>query len=141
MWKLWIIASGIFLILESITTGFLIFWFAIGCIFALVTSLITESIVAQTTVFIITSTISIFATRKLCNKFLQNNKPNTINTTVGKVGKVTVTINPIDGVGQVKVAGETWSAMSEKGEVIKEGTKVKVNSQAGVKVVVVPVED
>lgn len=141
MWKLWIIAAGIFLIFESITTGFLMFWFAIGCMFALVTSLITKSIVAQTTVFVVTSTISIFATRKLCNKFLQNNKPNTINTTVGKVGKVTVTIDPINGVGQIKVAGETWSAISEKGEIIKEGTKVKVNNLTGVKAVVVPIED
>ena len=38
MWKLWVISAGLFLILESITTGFLVFWFAIGSIFAMIVS-------------------------------------------------------------------------------------------------------
>lgn len=139
MWKLWIISAGLFLILESITTGFLVFWFSIGSLFALVTSFITDSIVAQATVFIISSTILIFTTRKFTDKFQKDDKPVSTNSIIGKEGKVTITIDPLNNKGQIKVGGETWSALSENDTVISEGTKILVQSIQGVKAVVTPI--
>ena len=49
-------------------------------------------------------------------------------------GIVTKDIDPIEGKGQVKVIGQVWSAKSE--HPISEGTKVKVLSLEGVKIVV-----
>ena len=138
MWKVWVIAAGLFLILESITTGFLVFWFAIGSVFAMIVSFFTDNLIIQGTTFIISSTILIFATRKLVNFFLKNDKPNGVNSFVGKTGKVIVDIIPIDGKGQVKVGGETWSAISENEEEIKEGTEVIITNIIGVKAVVTP---
>lgn len=138
MWKLWIISAGVFLILESITTGFLVFWFAIGSLFAMVVSLFSENIILQATTFVISSTILIFATRKFCDKFLKNNKPNIVNSMSGKVGKVTVDIVPIDGKGQVKIGGEVWSAISEDNSTISKDTEVIVKKIDGVKAVVAP---
>ena len=138
MWKLWIISAGVFLILESITTGFLVFWFAIGSLFAMVVSFFTENIILQSTTFVITSTILIFATRKFCDRFLKNNKPNVVNSMSGKVGKVTVDIVPIDGKGQVKIGGEVWSAISEDSSTISKDTEVIVKKIDGVKAVVMP---
>ena len=80
MWKIWIILAGLFLILESITTGFLVFWFSIGSLISMVVSLFVDSIVAQTTVFIISSCILIFTTRKFCDKFLNNKDSDKINS-------------------------------------------------------------
>ena len=110
MWKIWLIIAGIFLIIESATTGVLVFWFSVGALVALVSSFFIESIITQTYIFLIVSTVLIFATRKFCNKFLKNDAPETINTIVGKVGTVTTDIDPIKAVGQVKIGGETWSA-------------------------------
>lgn len=139
MWKLWVIAAGLFLILESITTGFLVFWFSIGSVFAMIVSFFTDNIIIQASTFIITSTILIFATRKLANCFLKNNKPNNVNSSVGKLAKVTVDIIPMENQGQIKIGGETWSAISEDEEAkIEKGTEVIVTKITGVKAVVRP---
>lgn len=138
MWKLWVILSGLFLILESITTGFLVFWFSVGSVFAMIVSFFTDSIVIQTTTFIISSTILIFATRKFVNMFLKQDKPNNINSFVGKIGKVTEDIIPLDNKGQIKVGGENWSAISETNETIPKDTEVIVTKITGVKAVVKP---
>lgn len=138
MWKFWVISAGLFLILESITTGFLVFWFSIGSIFAMIISFFTDNIIVQTSSFLISSMILIFTTRKFCNFFLKNNKPNNVNSMQGKIGKVTVDIVPIDGAGQVKVGGETWSAISENSNTITKDTEVIVKKIDGVKLVVSP---
>ncbi len=134
MWKVWLIIAGIFLIIESATTGFLVFWFSVGALIALVCSFFIESVITQTSIFLVTSTILIFATRKFCNKFLNNDAPETINTIVGKVGTVTVDIDPIKAVGQVKIGGESWSATAEAP--IEKGAEIVVEKVQGVKAVV-----
>ena len=63
MWYIWLILAGVFLIIEIMTVGFLIFWLSIGSLFAMITSLFTDNIVIQTTVFVISSTILIFVTK------------------------------------------------------------------------------
>jgi membrane protein implicated in regulation of membrane protease activity len=138
MWKFWVISAGLFLILESITTGFLVFWFAIGSVFAMIISFFTDNIIIQSSTFLISSAILIFTTRKFCNIFLKNDKPNNVNSVIGKIGKVTVNIVPIDGTGQVKIGGEVWSAISENSSNIPKDTEVIVKEINGVKVVVMP---
>ena len=138
MWKIWVIAAGLFLILESITTGFLVFWFAIGSVFAMIVSFFTDNLIIQSSTFIISSTILIFATRKFVNLFLKNDKPTSVNSFIGKTGKVIVDIIPIDNQGQIKIGGETWSAISENDQKIEKGTEVIVTNITGVKAVVKP---
>ena len=43
MWQIWLIIAGICLIIEIITTGFLVFWFSIGALLAMITSLFTNN--------------------------------------------------------------------------------------------------
>ena len=68
MWQIWLIVAGFFLILEIITTGFLVFWFSIGALIAMCTSFFIESIIAQTAIFLISSTILLFSTKKFVQK-------------------------------------------------------------------------
>ncbi len=138
MWKFWVIISGLFLILESITTGFLVFWFSVGSVFAMIVSFFTDSIIIQATTFIISSTILIFATRKFVNLFLKQDKPNNVNSDVGKIGKVIADIIPLENKGQIKVGGEVWSATSENNEIIKQDTEIVITKISGVKAVVKP---
>lgn len=97
MWQIWLIIAGICLIIEIMTVGFLIFWFAIGAFLAMVTSLFTSNLIIQTSVFIITSTILIFATKPLVQKFVKNKNEIKTNvySTVGKTGIVTKEIDSI----------------------------------------------
>ncbi len=87
MWKIWLILAGVFLILETITTGFLVFWFSIGSLIAMCVSFFIDSVIAQTTVFVISSTILIFATRKFCDKFSKEKNNNIVNSISGKIRK------------------------------------------------------
>ena len=69
MWQIWLIISGVCLIVEIMTVGFLVFWLAIGALFAMITSFFTDNIFIQTLVFVITSTLFILATRPIVKKF------------------------------------------------------------------------
>ena len=65
MWYIWLILAGVFVIGEVLTSGFLIFWLALGSLIAMAVSFLTDSIIIQTTVFLISSVILILATKPL----------------------------------------------------------------------------
>lgn len=138
MWQSWLILSGIFFVIEMATVGFLMFWFAIGALFAMVVSFFTPNIAIQTTVFVVSSTILLFFTRKFLNKF--SKKENEIQTNaysiIGKKGIVTKDIDPIEGKGQIKVGTEIWSAKSADNRKIETGIEVEILEIDGVKAVV-----
>lgn len=141
MWCLWLIAAGIFFIIEIATVGFLIFWLGIGALFAMITSFITDSIVAQTIVFVVTSSILIPLTKPLADKFTGKKTIATNSySLINKHGIVLVDINSIEGTGQVKVNGEIWSAKSENELIINKDTEIKVISIDGVKLIVSPIK-
>ena len=133
MWKIWLIISGICLIVESFTLGFFVFWFSIGAILALITSLFTTNIIIQSTVFVITSTLLLLLTKPLIKKFVKTpkTKPTNVYSIIGKEGIVLETIDSINGTGKVKVNGELWSAISDSN--IEKNEKIKVISVNGVK--------
>lgn len=83
------------------TVGFLIFWFAIGALLAMVASLFTTNIIIQTSVFVISSTILIFATKPFVQKFVTNK--NEIKTNVySTVGKTGIVIKNIDSIEKAR---------------------------------------
>lgn len=133
MWKMWLLISGICLIIESFTLGFFVFWFSIGAIFALITSLFTQNIIIQSTVFIITSTLLLLLTKPLIKNFVKTpkTKPTNVYSIIGKEGIVLETIDSLNGTGKVKVNGELWSAISDSN--IEKDEKIKVISVNGVK--------
>lgn len=140
MWQVWLILAGMFLIIEIISVGFLVFWFSIGALIAMVASLFIKSIVAQATIFVISSAILLFVTRPFVSKITQ--KDEVVKTNVysieGKVAKVVVNVDPIEGKGQIKVDGETWSAKSYNDTVIPKDTEVLIEKVDGVKAIVKP---
>lgn len=142
MWQIWLIISGVCLIIEIMTAGFLIFWFAIGALLAMITSLFTNNLVIQTSVFVISSTILIFATKPLVQKFVgnKNDIKTNVYSTVGKTGIVTKSIDSIQCLGQVKVEGETWSAIGLNDMNISQGTEVEIKEIKGVKAIVAPIQ-
>lgn len=140
MWQIWLIIAGICLVAEIITVGFLIFWFSIGALIAMVVSFFTTNIIIQTTVFIISSTILIFATKPFVKKFSKDE--DTVKTNVysiiGKTGIVTQEIDSVHSKGQIKVDGEVWSATSNEDLIIPENSEVEILEVKGVKVIVAP---
>lgn len=140
MWQFWLILAGFFLIIEIINVGFLIFWFAVGSLIAMVASLFISNVIVQATIFLISSVILLFATRPFVAKVTK--KDEVVKTNVysieGKTAKVVQDVNPIEGQGQIKVNGELWSAKSYNDTFIPKDTEVTVESVDGVKAIIKP---
>ncbi len=141
MWKLWLLISGICIIIESFTMGFFVFWFSIGALFALIVSLFTQNLFIQSAVFVISSTLLLLFTKPLIKKMVktQKTKPTNVYSIIGKEGIVLEKIDSLNSTGKVKVNGELWSAISD--EDIEKDTIVKVLSVNGVKLKVQKVAD
>ena len=141
MWQIWLIIAGVCLVIEIMTTGFLVFWLAIGALISMIVSLFTDSILIQTAVFVISSAILIFATKPFVKKFAKTKdvKTNAFSI-IGQNGIVTKEIDSINAKGQVKIDGETWSAVGKDDIDIPKGTEVEVLEIKGVKAVVTPVK-
>ena len=141
MWSFWLIAAGIFFIVEIATVGFLIFWLGIGSLLAMITSFITDNIFIQTIVFVVSSCILIPLTKPLADKFAgKETIPTNSYSLINKRGIVIQDIDSIKGVGQVKVNGEIWSAKTEDDSKIVKNTEVEVLKIDGVKLIVSPVK-
>ena len=141
MWQIWLVIAGVCLVIEIMTAGFLVFWLAIGALISMIVSLVTDSILIQTAVFVISSAILIFATKPFVKKFAKtkNVKTNAFSI-IGQNGIVTKEIDSINAKGQVKIDGETWSAVGKDDMDIPKGTEVEVLEIKGVKAVVTPVK-
>lgn len=142
MWQIWLIIAGVCLIAEIFTVGFLIFWFSIGALIAMIVSFFTTNIIIQTSVFIISSTILIFATKPFVKKFQkdEDNVKTNVYSIIDKVGIVTEEIDSIHSKGQIKVAGEVWSAISNTDTIIPKNSEVKILEVKGVKAIVLPIK-
>ena len=144
MWQFWLIASGIFFIAEIITTGFLVFWLGVAGLITMCVSFFTDNLMIQASIFVILSAVLILATKPFVKKFV-NKKGNTEKTNafsiIGKTAIVIKDIDSINGVGQIKVDGEVWSAEGINGSNIEKGTKVEVKEIDGVRAIVTPISN
>lgn len=140
MWQIWLIIAGLFFIGEIITVGFLIFWFGVGALIAMIVSFFTSNIIIQTSVFVVSSAILLFATKPFVKKFVDV-KPTKTNA-YSIIGKKAIVLKEINShaVGQIKIKGEVWSAESENDETILEGTEVEITQIKGVKAIVSPIK-
>lgn len=139
MWQIWLIAAGVFLVLEIFTVGFLVFWLGIGCLLAMLVSFVTDSVIIQTAVFVLSSGLLIFATKPLVKKLSQ--KDNAKTNVYSLTGKKAIVIEDIDwatGSGQIKIEGQVWSAKTKEQVNIPKGTEVEIESIEGVKAFVRP---
>ena len=132
-------SAGVFFVAELMTVGFMLFWFGIGAIFAMIASFFTDNLIIQTSIFVVSSTILLFFTKPFLKKFSVKKEDETLTNAfsiIDKTGIVTKDINPETESGLIKVGSEIWSAKSTDNSFIEKGTKVKVLSINGVKAVV-----
>lgn len=134
---IWLIACGIMLVLEIFTVSFFLFFPGIAAFIAFICAILGASTQAQIIVFISSTILMIAFIRPLVTRIFKT-KDTQMNSqsVIGKNAIVLRTINNINKTGQVKVAGEVWSAISSDDETIEIDTMVIVQSIDGVKLVV-----
>ncbi len=135
---IWLILLIVFVLLETATVQLICIWFAAGSLAAMVVSLLGGALWLQIVVFFTLSIVLFSLLWPLAKKHF---KPKLVATNadalVGKICKVTETIDPLEG-GRVKVGDVTWSARCETGETIPAGTQVEILKIQGAKVIVAP---
>lgn len=138
----WLVLIVVFLMVEASTVTLVSLWFAAGSLAAMLVALTGAGIGFQVTVFVIVSAICLTALRPLVRKHIKPKLTKTnVDAMVGSTGLVTVAIDNVTAQGQVKLGPMEWTARSESGEPIEEGTLVKVVRIEGVKAIVSPVKE
>lgn len=143
LWAIWLILCGAFLLIEIFNISFLLIWPGIGSFFAFIASVLGAPIEIQLAVFAISTTIMIIFMKPLTTKLFKNKDSTKMNNDamIGKKGVVIKEINSTEDVGQVKVAGELWSATTLNDEKIKINEIVEVTKVDGVKLVVTKINE
>ena len=138
----WLVMIVVFLLAEAATVTLVSTWFAIGSLAAMLVSLLKAPVWFQISLFVIVSAICLTALRPLVRKHIKPKLTKTnVDAVVGSTGLVTVAIDNVTAAGQVKLGTMEWTARSESGEPIPQGTLVKVVRIEGVKAIVTPVRD
>lgn len=134
-WVYWLIIILILSFIEIITTNLVTIWFVVSAGFALLISLFIDSFYVQFLVFGIIGLIIMVLTRPILTKLLKKGKEKTnLDRVVGMSGKCTEEISGKNDIGEVKVDGKRWSAISstkiQKGDIVTvieiDGVKLKV---------------
>ena len=137
----WLLLMVAFLAIESSTVALVCLWFAFGALASLILSLLNMQPWVQVVVFLAVSCALLAALRPLVKKYITPKLVKTnIDSVIGSVGLVTQTIDNVKAAGQVKLGAMVWTARSASGQVIPEGTLIRVARIEGVKVFVEPAE-
>ena len=138
---IWLVLMVIFLIAEALTVSMISLWFAAGAVVALLLSLLHLQIWLQVLLFFLVSGALLACLRPLVRRHVTPKlTPTNVDAIVGTRCMVTAEIDNVCAAGQVKLNGIEWSARSVTGQIIPEGTLVRVERVEGVKVFVIPVE-
>ncbi len=135
---IWLAVIVVLGIVELSTVQLISIWFIVGALGSMISAMFGASVGIQLGIFVAVSAVMLIFTRPLAMKALTPKKQD-FNTdrNIGKTGIVISDISNIDAKGQVKIMGAVWSARSEDGSDIPEGTSVKVVRIEGVKLIVV----
>ena len=129
VWHIWIIVAVLLLIAEIFTMGFFTATLAMGCIVAGIFSAMDCGIKVQLITFSIGTLVGFFGVRPFMIKYAHR-KNNTVKTNIdaliGKVGRVTVSINNSKHEGRVIVEGDDWKAETENDEIISAGERIQI---------------
>lgn len=134
MWISWLIIIILLVIIEAATINLVSIWFIASALISLLLSFFVNSFYIQFGTFVVLGLILMILTRPiLIKKFGKKGIKTNLDRVLGMEGIVTEEISKLK-VGEVKVDGKRWSAISD--ELIKENTRVIVESIDGVKLVV-----
>jgi membrane protein implicated in regulation of membrane protease activity len=139
---LWFALMIVFVVMEAACPFHLVsIWFAVGALAAGIAAMLNGAVWLQVTLFFVVSCGLLLAMVPLIKKFVTPKQAKTnLDSVIGSQGYVTEAIDNIAATGQVKLGGMYWTARSQDGHPIAEGTLVEVNHIEGVKVFVTPVE-
>lgn len=140
---IWLGLLIVFLIVEIATVGLTSIWLAGGALAALLLDIAGLNIWWQIGAFLVVSFILLAFTRPFAVKYInsQHEKTN-YEGIIGKVVRITETVDNLQGTGTAVVNGLEWTTRTEKdGESLQPGDLAKVVNVSGVKLIVKKYEE
>lgn len=134
----WIVVLIVAIAIEVATLGLATIWFAGGALVAVAAAALSFPIWLQVLIFLIVSLVLMVFTRPIAVKYFNKDRVRTnVESMVGRQAIVISEIDNLQGIGQVTVAGQEWSARSEDDGIrMNVGTVVNIVAVSGVKLIV-----
>lgn len=138
-WAMWLVVVVLLAIIEASTVNLVSIWFVISGIITMIVSLFTDLFYLQFGIFVVLGTILLVLTKPMIKKISENRETKlNLERIIGMEGVVTSEINK-NVIGEVKVDGKLWSAISNTK--IPVNAIVKAKEIDGVKLVVEKVKE
>lgn len=137
---LWLVVIVLSIVIEALTLGLTSIWFAGGALIALIASALHLPVTLQVLLFLAVSLVLLVFTRPVAVKYFNKDRIKTnAESLIGRQAIVISEIDNLQGVGQVAVGGQEWSARSLDGDVkLPAGAVVDIIAINGVKLIVKP---
>lgn len=138
MTTIWLIVFVVCIVAEIISMGLTTIWFAGGALAATVVAAIGAPLWLQIAVFAVVSLVLLYFTRPIAVKYFNKDRVKTnAESLVGKQAIVISEVDNLQGIGQVTVGGQEWSARTtEEGITLPVGSVVVIRAISGVKLMV-----
>ena len=134
----WLVVLIGSILVELVSLGLTSIWFAGGAVVAVLAAALGAPLYVQIILFLAVSLLLLAFTRPVAVRYFNRERVKTnVESLVGRQAIVISEIDNLQGIGQVTVGGQEWSARSyaEDGK-IPVGTVVVVTAVSGVKLIV-----
>jgi len=138
MIMIWLIVLILAIVVELISLGLTTIWFAGGALVAAIVAALGGPVWLQIVLFLVVSITLLAFTRPIAVKYFNKERVRTnVESLVGRQAIVISEVDNLQGVGQVSVGGQEWSARCfEDGRILVPGTIVRIMAINGVKLIV-----
>ena len=138
MVTLWLVVLIASIGVEVATLGLTSIWFAGGAVAAVIVAALHGPVWLQILLFFAVSLLLLFFTRPVAVRYFNKDRVRTnVESLIGRQAIVTSEIDNLQGIGQVTVGGQEWSARTEEeGLNLQPGTVVDITAVSGVKLIV-----
>ena len=135
---IWLAVLVVCVGIEIATMGLTTIWFAGGALVSAILAALNAPLWLQIVAFFVVSLILLYLTRPVAVKYYNKDRVKTnVESLIGRQAIVISEIDNLQGIGQVTVGGQEWSARSVKDDVqLPVGSVVVVRSVSGVKLIV-----
>lgn len=135
---IWLAVLVVCVGIEIATMGLTTIWFAGGALVSAILAALNAPLWLQIVAFFGVSLILLYLTRPVAVKYFNKDRVKTnVESLIGRQAIVISEIDNLQGIGQVTVGGQEWSARSVKDDVqLPVGSVVVVRSVSGVKLIV-----
>ena len=135
---IWLAVLVVCVGIEIATMGLTTIWFAGGALVSAILAALNAPLWLQIVAFFAVSLIMLYLTRPIAVKYFNKDRVKTnVESLIGRQAIVISEIDNLQGIGQVTVGGQEWSARSVKDDVqLPVGSVVVVRSVSGVKLIV-----